>query len=56
MVMAQADSGTWRRWLHDLKETNAELADEIHVFSTFFYKRLKTGTYVDLISGTEERY
>ena len=43
MAMIQANSDYRRHWLHELKETNAGLAEEVHVFSTFFYKRLKTG-------------
>ncbi|KAG1884973.1 hypothetical protein F4604DRAFT_1574109, partial [Suillus subluteus] len=27
-------------WLADLKEQNPDLAEQIHVFSSFFYKKL----------------
>lgn len=33
-----------RVWLNELKEKDPELADQIHVFSSFFYKKLRTGT------------
>ncbi|KLO09070.1 hypothetical protein SCHPADRAFT_834456, partial [Schizopora paradoxa] len=26
--------------MHDLRESNPELAEEVHVFSSFFYKKL----------------
>ncbi|TFY72834.1 hypothetical protein EVG20_g175 [Dentipellis fragilis] len=29
-------------WLNDLRETRPELADQIHVFSSFFYKKIST--------------
>ncbi len=27
-------------WLNDLGQSNPELADQIHIFSSFFYKKL----------------
>lgn len=30
-----------RLWLNEIRAENPELADEIHVFSSFFYKKLK---------------
>ncbi|KAA1469790.1 hypothetical protein DENSPDRAFT_773771 [Dentipellis sp. KUC8613] len=29
-------------WLNDLRETQPDLADQIHVFSSFFYKKIST--------------
>jgi Ulp1 family protease len=31
-----------RLWLADLQESNPDLASQIHVFSSFFYKKLST--------------
>jgi Ulp1 family protease len=31
-----------RLWLADLQETNPELASQVHVFNSFFYKKLST--------------
>ena len=29
-----------RLWLNDLRDRDSELADQIHLFSSFFYKKL----------------
>ena len=31
---------TRRLWLSDIRDCNPELADQIHLFSSFFYKKL----------------
>ena len=31
---------TRRLWLNDLRDHDPELADQIHLFSSFFYKKL----------------
>lgn len=31
-----------RLWLNDLRETQPALAEDVHVFSSFFYKKLDT--------------
>jgi hypothetical protein len=35
-----------RFWLRNLEETDPELAKQIHVFSSFFYKQLNKKEYV----------
>ncbi|KDQ62545.1 hypothetical protein JAAARDRAFT_121801, partial [Jaapia argillacea MUCL 33604] len=32
-------------WLNELRETNPSLADQVHVFSSFFYKKLNNKKY-----------
>jgi hypothetical protein len=39
-----------RLWLADLKEKNREIADQIHVFSSFFYKKLNNKRQVFSVS------
>jgi Ulp1 family protease len=33
-----------RLWLSEIREKDPGLADQIHVFSSFFYKKLKNNT------------
>jgi Ulp1 family protease len=33
-----------RLWLNEIRAKNPDLADQIHVFSSFFYKKLKNNT------------
>ncbi|KDQ21060.1 hypothetical protein BOTBODRAFT_100243, partial [Botryobasidium botryosum FD-172 SS1] len=35
-----------KHWLNSLKENNPELAEDVHVFSSFFYKKLLTKKYI----------
>lgn len=38
-----------RLWLDDLRKSDPALADSIHVFSSFFYKKLKLSTKKQVI-------
>ena len=44
--MLQSDLTIYHRrhrvWLRDLENSNPELAGQIHVFSSFFYKKLNS--------------
>jgi Ulp1 family protease len=46
-----------RLWLKELEEKFPELAKQVHVFSSFFYKKLNKKKYVILLrpSGKADR-
>lgn len=32
--------GRTRLWLADLRDSNPEMADQVHIYSSFFYKKI----------------
>jgi hypothetical protein len=42
MLWGFDDVESRRLWLADLQESKPELASQVHVFSSFFYKKIST--------------
>lgn len=45
-----------RLWLRRLEDSNPELAKQIHVFSSFFYKKLNRKKWVIFWIGSDDAY